>query len=113
MFSNITAKEEFRLTGTVSGDRLDELLDRSEALDKLEGLDAHIEEAKCQYPAEDFLSGITDRLHELAKRLRGDNRQEVLGIIEALDDIGQTTFYASDYGRSELGKALEIVKAAL
>lgn len=112
MFSNITAQEEFRLTGTVSGERLNGLLERSDALEKLDGLDAHIYEANGQYPAEDFLSDVIERLHNLAKRLRGDNKAELLGVIEALDDIGQTTFYASDYGRSELRKALATLKEA-
>jgi hypothetical protein len=70
-------------------------------------MDAHVNEACCQFPAEDFLEGVKDRLHELSKRVRGDNKSELMGIIEALDDIAQCTFNAADYGRDELRKAIK------
>ena len=69
------------------------------------GIDAHIQEARCQYPAEDFLHSVTDDLLALAKNMRGPNRAELLRIIEALDDLAQCTLNASEYGRSELDKA--------
>lgn len=110
---NATAEEEYRLTGKVTGERLERLLDRSEALSRLSDMDALIEEGMSQYPSEDFLFDAIERLHELAKRLRGDNKETLIGIIESLDDIAQTTFYDADYGRGELKKALEILKKAL
>ena len=108
--SNLSREEEFRLTGTLRRESIDELLDASSRLEALGGVDAHIEEALAQYPAEDFLEGVKQRLGALMKNVRGANKDELQGIIEALDDIAQTTFYAADYGRDELRKALRTVK---
>ena len=106
---NITAEEEFRLTGQVTGERLQVLLKYSEAASKFSDLGGKIQEAYAQFPAEDFLSEIESRLHELAKRLRGNNKEELLGIIESLSDVAQCTFYATECGTNELDDALAIV----
>ena len=55
---------------------------------------------------------VVDKLHALAKNLRGQNRETLIGIIESLDDIAQCTFNAADYGRDELKKALEVFKSS-
>ena len=88
------------------------MLDKEERLEALGGVEARIDEAICQFPAEDFLEGIKNRLHELSKRVRGENREEVIGIIEALDDIAQCTFNAADYGRHELRQARKALEKA-
>jgi molecular chaperone DnaK (HSP70) len=110
LFSSMTAQEEFRMTGTLSPNRIESLLSVEGRLEALDGLSNHIEEAMSQYPAEDFLSDIESRLHEFAKKLRGQNKEALLGIIESLSDLAQTTFYAADYGRSELKEALKAFK---
>lgn len=107
---NMTAREALRIHGTVPLDKLEDLLDREDALKEVQEIDANLKEAMAQYPAEDFLQTPINRLHELAKRLRNENRQEVLAIIGQLDDIAQCTFYAADYGRDELRKALKTVE---
>lgn len=110
MFSNMTAREHLRLCGAVPVEKIEDLLEKEEALEEMEGIDAHISEAMAQYPAEDFLQGPINRMHELAKRLRGDNRAELLGIIEQLDDIAQCTFNSADYGRSELNAVIKTIE---
>lgn len=107
--ANLTAEEEFRLTGTLSPAKIEELLDTSAEVGYIKGIDAHIEEAMGQFPAEDFLSDTISRLHEFARRLRGQNRSDLLGIIESIDDLAQLTFNAADYGRDELKKALAAI----
>ena len=76
----------------------------------MDGAKVYINEAMGQFPAEDFLAGPIERLHEMAKRLRGDNRATLLEIIKQLDDIAQCTISADDYGRSELHKAIGELK---
>jgi len=105
--SNLTPKERYRLTGTLDAEQIEELLGVEDKLESISGVDAHVKEAMTQYPEEDFLSGPIARLHELAKSVRGENRQKLLSIIEQLDDIAQCTFNAADYGRSELKEALK------
>jgi hypothetical protein len=110
--TNLTNAEHFRLNGTLPEDRIEELLTLDAQLQAVKGIDAHVEEAMTQYPAEDFLSGILSQLHALAKNVRGDNREKVVWIIEQLDDIAQCTFNAADYGRDELRQALKALEGA-
>lgn len=106
-----TAEEFYRLNGYLSKEYAEPLLDAQSKLDSVSGVDVHIEEAIGQFPAEDFLSSVKSDLHALAKRMyKGDNKTELLRIIEALDDALQCQFYASDYGREELHKALKAYK---
>ena len=111
-YSNLSAKEHFRLNGQVPEDMLETLLDRAGALESLGGLDAHLSEAKGCYPAEDFIEPIRWQLQELHKTLRGANREKLGGILESLDDLAQCIFNQTDYGRDELRKALNIIQAA-
>ena len=112
----MTHSEYLRLNGTLSQERIEQLVTLQEESGLLaEGIDSakvHIEEGMTQFPAEDFLEPIKSRLVELQKNLRGRNREELSGIIEALDDLAQTTFYGADYGRNELHKAVQALSGA-
>lgn len=102
---SLTPREHMKLHGALPADQLEDLIDWQERTADVSDVACHLTEAGGQYPAEDFLSGPIARLHALAKKIRGDNRSDLLAIIEALDDVAQTTFSAADYGRSELHKA--------
>jgi hypothetical protein len=106
---NLSNAEFFRMHETLTPARIEALLDGEMEIVGIKGVGPHIQEGMGQFPAEDFLAGAIERLNNLAKRLRGDNKAELLGCIEALDDIAQTTFNASDYGRDELRKALAAI----
>lgn len=108
-WSNMTAKEEMLLTGQVSKERLEALIEKSEALEAMEGIDSHIEEAMGQYPDEDFLEKHRDQLIQLRNKLRGSSRETMDAILESLDDLAQITSYASEYGMSELHEAKRIL----
>jgi hypothetical protein len=108
--SNMTAAEQLRYTGSVDRETLEALVETERYAEAIRDIDANIEEAMCQYPAEDFLQEVLTSLHELMKSVRGSNRDAVQGIIESLDDIAQTTFNAADYGRGELRAALNAVR---
>lgn len=110
VFSSLSAQETYRMHGKVTRAQLEELLDLEHRIDKIDGIDSYMHEAMGQFPAEDFLETIKTRLHELSKKLRGDNKATANGIIEALDDLAQCTFYAADYGRSELNKAIKAIE---
>lgn len=98
------------MTGAVSGERLEALLDKEETLERLKQIAPSIYEGRASFPDEDFLQEHKDALTALQKNLRGDNRERLGGIIEALDDLAMTTFYETEYGRSELYKALQIIE---
>lgn len=102
---SLTPREHLKLHGALPASQLEDLIDWRERTEDVADSTAYLDEARGQFPAEDFLSGPIERLHAIAKRLRGDNRSDLLAIIESLDDVAQCTFNAADYGRSELDKA--------
>lgn len=109
---NLTPREQFRMNGQLSPETTEELLDNAEALLKAEGASAQVQEALGCYPGEDFLAGLIDSLQTLSKRLRGDNRESLLGLIEQAEDLQQCVFNEGDYGRSELREALKTLTEA-
>lgn len=54
-WTNLTASEELRLTGAVTGERLEKLLDCEVRVEAVDGIGAHIDEALAQFPKEDFI----------------------------------------------------------
>ena len=113
IFSSLSPQETYRMHGKVSRAQLEELLDAQEKAADLDDVKVKVEEGMTQFPAEDFLEGIKNRMFELSKKLRGANKEELQGIIEQLDDIAQCTFNASDYGRSELRDAIKMIEEAM
>lgn len=81
-------------------DQLDEKLDASDVTDA-------VVEAVAQYPAEDFLDQIIDRINELSKRLRGANAEELKRISESLFDISENTTRAAEYGAEKLNNLIK------
>lgn len=107
MFSSMTDREYFRYHGTLSPERIEQLIaqqEEGEAVD-VAGALVKIGEAAAQYPEEDFGHEIKSRLQALVKFVRGSNREELLGIIESFDDLLQCQFNSTDYGLSELRDA--------
>jgi hypothetical protein len=81
---------------------LDELAERPEA----DAIDARVTEAIAQYPEEDFLEKLADRVFELGEKLRGDNKAEARAIAKELTELGQTVANAAAYGADELNQIL-------
>jgi hypothetical protein len=113
--SSMTPEEEFRIFGKISRASTEMLLDVYAAVGDggVDDVQIHVQEALAQYPAEDFLSGILRQLNILVANVRGSNKEKLLGIIESLDDVAQTTHYATEYGRGELYVALNKIKPVL
>ena len=80
----------------------DELAERPEP----DAIDARISEAVAQYPEEDFLEKLADRVFELGERLKGDNKAEAHAIAKELTELGQQVANAAAYGREELDQIL-------
>lgn len=104
-WTNLTASEELRLTGAVTGERLEKLLDCEAQVEKLDDVGTHIDEALAQFPKEDFIGEHKKRLLVLRNKLRGDRRAELDEILEALDDLAGEITNSADYGREELNLA--------
>jgi hypothetical protein len=83
---------------------LGELADRSSAEDLFSGIESHVDEAHAAYPAEDFAHEVIADLRGFAKRLRGQNRTDLLAIMCALVELQSQQFLSTDHGREELSK---------
>ncbi len=97
MFSSLSNEEYFNLRGTLPADRIEELLNDNS--NKVDLEDIPFDAILGQLPAEDFTASVEERLHALSKKLRGDNKQEILAIIAELSDMAQCQFYAADHAR--------------
>lgn len=90
--------------------RLDAFLENEADYAKLDGrydeLAVAAEEALGQFPEEDFLAGAIQRIRDLAKSCRGDNRKEAQSIADYLDDLQLTTFNATEHARKEIHDTL-------
>lgn len=108
-YSNMTADEEFRLNGTLCAPTIESLLDAAFERDQLDlkGARACIEEARGCFPAEDALVTQIQEIKRIANRLRGTNKLQLLDAVEQLEQIQTEIFQSSEYGSSELGKALK------
>lgn len=80
----------------------DELAERPE----VDTIEARVSEAIAQYPEEDFLEKLANRVFELGKKLKGDNKAEAHAIAKELTELGQTVANAAAYGREELDQIL-------
>mgnify|MGYP000272840430 FL=1 len=80
----------------------DELAERPE----VDTIEARVSEAIAQYPEEDFLEKLADRVFELGEKLRGDNKAEAHAIAKELSELGQQVANAAAYGREELDQIL-------
>ena len=104
--SNMTFAEEFRMTGTLRPEVIERLIDSVPESGMVDGIKVKINEASGMYPSEDFLQPTIDQLREIASRLRGRNRDDLLALVTSIDNLAQCTHADAEYGRSELREAL-------
>jgi hypothetical protein len=86
--------------------RLENAIDALDDRVPMEAVSDAVTEASAQYPEEDFLDKIIDRINALAKNLRGENREDAKSISNDLFQLGDTINKAAEYGREKL-KELE------
>ena len=80
----------------------DELAERPE----VDAIEARVSEAIAQYPEEDFLEKLADRVFELGEKLKGDNKAEAHAIAKELTELGQQVANDAAYGLEELDQIL-------
>jgi hypothetical protein len=109
--SNVGYREHLNLHGTLPLSEIEALVDRVEDIDSndLSGIEIHINEAKAQFPDEDFLAEPIERLGELAKRLRGVNRETVESIVAELEVISAAQAAATEFAISEFKAAIKLI----
>jgi hypothetical protein len=108
--SCLSDEEVYSLTGTLPADRIEELLDVAPLLSEAVASAPCVHEAMGQFPSEDFLQEPLDKLRDLVKRMRGDNRETLTAIIEELNTIATQQVHATEYGKEELKKVLKALE---
>lgn len=106
--NTLSASEAYRISGTLPHDKIEQLLDAQEQLDAIGNVSGSLIDAD-QYPAEDFLQDAIDDIGLMAKRLRGDNRADLIAISVKLEDLQLSIARAAEYGRECLNTAIKAV----
>ena len=102
---NLTAEEEYHITGVLSNKaHIERLLD----LDMKDTAAAvvHIKEARGTFPAEDYLEEILHEFRAVAKLSKGAVRDRLIGAINTLEAKIEALNQASEYGAAELRSAV-------
>lgn len=86
--------------------RCERLADELADLPTVDTIEARVSEAVAQFPEEDFLQKLADRVFELGELLKGDNKAEAHAIAKELTELGQQVANAAAYGREELDQIL-------
>ena len=110
VYSAMTPAEIYRTNGTLPDKTIEELITAHEKLQAVEGIECNIAETATQFPDEDFLQDIISDLQTLAKRIRGDNKSDLLAIIDNIENLQLSTHNEAEYGRSELKQALKAIE---
>ena len=110
--SNYSAREVLNITGTLSAQVIEGMVDNAENAEAMRETIPNIEEAKGCFPDEDFIdaSGIISDLRAIAARVRGENKAGILAAIEALEALQTEVFGQTEYGMEELTKALNVLE---
>ena len=111
LLNNMTPAEHLKLHGSLPIEVIEKLIENNAKFENVDDIATKINEARGQFPQEDFMAGAISDLQTVVKRLRGDNREALLGIIEQLDDIAECTNNASYYGLGELDEAKDMAEA--
>jgi hypothetical protein len=114
--SGTTSEEEFRLTGTVSPSGIETLLDSEDKFAAVANVYNNIVynnicEALRQFPDDDFLTDIIERVRELATCVRGKNREEAESIAADLGEIHKSVKKDFAAGRRELKESVTAIEA--
>ena len=114
-FTNLTPQEQFRFNGCLTIETQEMLIDAADRLDAIEGIDAHLSEAKASYPYEDFMVDILASLRSFSKSIDSKTpinaiREAIVCLIEDVETLQDEVNQSSDYGRDELRQALKALE---
>lgn len=97
-FANLTDQEYFNLRGTLTSERIQELIDQSALVEAASEAKSALQDALGVYPCEDCLQSVIDDLKQLAKNLRGENKNEVNSILLGVEERQNQLHNQSEYG---------------
>ena len=97
-FAAQTDQEYFNLHGTLTSERIQALIDQSALVEACSEADTALQDALGAYPGEDCLQDVIDDLKQLAKNLRGENKNEVNSILLGVEERQNQLHNQSEYG---------------
>lgn len=109
MWENLSPREYHSMTGKLTDQHIEELLDEVEDIPDLDAIANYANEAAGQFPEEDCLQSAIDMANDLALELKGDKRRHIQALIDKLDALQTELSNASEYGRNELNKVTDII----
>ncbi|QGZ63775.1 hypothetical protein [Paraburkholderia acidisoli] len=107
--STMSYAECYRINGSLPPERIEDLLDGKRVLDQIVSVPGELDEARGCFSGEDFAEKILKGLRELAKRVRGENRETLSGLIEELAQLQTTIAGQAEYGIEKIDSAREMV----
>lgn len=113
--SSLTHEEHYRLFGNLPNDRIESLLDESQALEGVEGVKSYIEEARGSVPAgEDVLSEEIGTLRDILKDMRKNNKsyQALHDLLEDLIEKQEEINRGGEYAIEQINNALRDIRTS-
>lgn len=106
--SNLSHREALNLHGSLPADRIEELIDDSETLELMQGIERDLDDVANQLPCKNFLIDEVKKLKEIAAKLSDHHKEElllVIGLIQSeLDDLSRSMLIAYESMESALIK---------
>lgn len=109
--SNLSHAEYFHLNGNLSVERTEQALNdlhEAQSFDVREYA-PYAQEARSGFVQEDFLLPEIGSLRDFSKRLRGDNKKELLEYIEAIENELQQLQSSQEYAQEQLENIIRAV----
>ena len=107
MNTNYTPEENYRIYGALPNEQMCDLLDGVAKLEKIEDTETYIEEAKGCFMSEDFMHEELNDLNGFAKTMRGERKDDFLGLIQRIEDQISAGRQESEHGIDQLKQALK------
>lgn len=106
--SNMTAREVLRQHGYLPESVAETVIDAAEFAEKADDISCEVLEGTGG-PGEDCLQSHIDYLRDFVKRLRGDNRADLLLEIERLEQTQLEFWQSTEYRTEKLNSALRML----
>lgn len=110
-FSSLSPVEEYRLTGTLCPETLENVMETNELVESMRSSvrDAlcNIREARGCFISKDALDGLKADLLKRAQVVKGEARNILVWVCDLLDEVSVELNQRAEYGRDELRQAQE------
>lgn len=97
-FSGMTDREALRYTGTLSPERIERLIEQSEAVTYVLDTSEAFESACDVFPDEDFMEPVIDHLRDLIEELPETHQPQFVAVLRELETLNRETLQSAENG---------------